>query len=236
MAIQERDFHRLMNQIRVQVPGQTDAGVKGVLFDVIDEFFDVSNAWTEWLNFVLAGGTQTYQLYPQHGGMINRLVTVLDVNRVVQPASITFGEIPNSGAAGTAYTYVAPPGVILTFMNPVNTTMTVNALVSKKIILPNNKDDIPDAPSWLLPLYARYLLEGTVGTLMMQRGKPYSDPERAAYHLKRFRDGMDMAKVATMRSNLLGGQAWRFPRDFRATSQRGGVSTPFPTPSGQGVF
>lgn len=216
MAIQERDFERLMNQVRVQLPGVSDAGAKGVMFDVIDEFFDVSNTWIEWINLTLAVGNQTYQIFPQHGGMLNRLVTVVDRNNVVYPAALSFSE-----------TYT-PPAIILTFVNPVSAPVEVGALFTKKIILPNNKDDIPDGPAWLFPLYSRYLQDGIVGTLMMQRAKSYFDPDRGAYHLKRFRDGMAMAKTAIMRSGLLGGQAWRFPRNFRTNSQRGGVSTPYP--------
>lgn len=242
MAIQERDLERVMNQARVQLPGASDAGLKGVLFDVIDEFFDVSNSWTEWVNLTLTTGNQVYQIYPKFGGMFNRLVTAIDTNNVVQPALLTFGETPlggpftGGGAPTPSTTYAPPPGVVLTFVNPVNSTMTVQVLLTKKSILPNNKDDVPDAPSWLFPKYARYLLSGVVGTMMMQKSKSYSDNSLGPYNLKRFRDGMDMAKTETMRSNLLGGQAWRYPNTWRSNSQRGGVSTPFPTPSGQGVF
>ena len=35
MAIQERDFERLMNQARVKLPGASEEGLKGELFDVI---------------------------------------------------------------------------------------------------------------------------------------------------------------------------------------------------------
>jgi hypothetical protein len=69
---------------------------------------------------------------------------------------------------------------------------------------------------------------------MMQKGKSYTDFNNAPFHLKKFRDGMAMAKTATIRSGIFGGQSWGYPRLFRTNSQRGGVSTPFPTPSGQG--
>jgi hypothetical protein len=230
MAIQIRDFERLMNQARIQLPGSSDAGVKGVMFDIIDEFFDVSNSWTEWLSLAILPGAQIYAVYPQHGGMINRLVTALDSNQVVLPAGITFGDSP----ASVGHIHVDPPGVVLSLTFPQNTSYSASVLVTKKTILPTSGDDIPNAPSWLFPLYARYILEGTVGTLMMQKGKSYTDFNNAPFHLKKFRDGMAMAKTATMRSGIFGGQSWGFPRLFRTNSQRGGVSTPFPTPSGQG--
>jgi hypothetical protein len=231
MAIQIRDFERLMNQARIQCPGSSDAGVKGVMFDIIDEFFDVSNSWAEWISLAIAPGSQVYAIYPQHGGMINRLVGSWDSNQVGLPAGISFGDAPTGGG----HLHVDPPGVVLSFSFAPSTSYTASVLVTKKTILPTDADDIPDGPSWLFPLYARYILEGVVGTMMMQKGKTYTDFTNAPFHMKKFRDGMAMAKTATIRSGIFGGQSWGFPRTFRTNSQRGGVSTPFPTPSGQGI-
>jgi len=116
MPIQIRDFERMANQIRIECPGSSDAGIKGVMFDILDEFFDVSNCWTEWIALAIAPGVQIYQIYPQHGGMINRLITALDSNQVTLPAAITFGDLPVSTNAGLpsnmmkSYKYV--PGTI----------------------------------------------------------------------------------------------------------------------------
>ena len=232
--IQDRDFERVMNQARVQLTGVSDAGLKGTLFDVLDEFLDVSNAWVEWLQLSIATSTQMYQIQPQHGGMINRLITALDSNQVVLPAAITFGESPAS-FVGQPYQYVNPPGVIFSLTFPQNTSYVANILVSKKIVLPNSKDEVPDGPSWLIPKYGRYITEGLIGSMMTQPGKSYTSPTGAQFHLRKFRDGMAMAKTETMRANIFGAQSWSYPRQFRTNSQRGGVSTPFPTPSGQGV-
>lgn len=238
MAIQDRDFERLMNQVRVQLPGSSDAGIKGVMFDVINEFFDVSNAWTEWVALGIQTNVQAYAVYPQYGGMFVRLVSVFDSNQVPLPASIIIDNLqPVPTLPLPPTTFVPPPGALLLLTFPQNTAMQGSALFIKNIVLPNSRDEIPDAPSWLFPRYARYITEGVVGTLQLQKSKPYYDmsPTGAPFHLKKFRDGMAMAKVATMRSNLFGGQSWRYPGQWRSNSQRGGVSTPFPTPSGQGL-
>ena len=234
MAIQDRDFERVMSQARVLLPGVSDAGLKGTLFDIMDEFCDVSNCWIEWIQLKISTQTQMYQIYPQHGGMINRLITALDSNQVVLPAALSFGDSPAS-FTGQPHSYVDPPGVVFSLTFPQNTSYTANILVSKKIILPNSKDDIPDGPPWLLPKYGRYVQEGLIGTMMTQPGKGYSSATGAIYHLKKFRDGMAMAKTETMRANLFGGQSWSYPRQYRTNSQRGGVSTPYPSPSGQGI-
>jgi hypothetical protein len=54
------------------------------------------------------------------------------------------------------------------------------------------------------------ILDGTLGRLYAQPAKPYSDPTRAAYHMKRFRAAIGKyAAIAKQGNN--GAQAWRFP-------------------------
>ena len=220
MAIQERDFERLMNQARVKLPGASEEGLKGELFNVINEFLDVTNAWFEWMQIPIVAGQQAYTVNPQKGGMIIRLVCIFDTNMIVLPAHMA---------------EIHPPGADIWLTWPQNIAQTGNAMFIKNVILPNSRENIPDAPSWLLPMYERYILDGLLGRMMAQPSKAYSNPGQSTYHLKRFRDGMAMAKVATARSNLVGAQSWRYPSQYRTNSQRGGVSTPFPSASGWGV-
>ena len=220
MAIQERDFERLMNQARVKLPGASEEGLKGELFDVINEFFDVSNAWFEWMQIPIVANQQLYTVNPQKGGMIIRLVCIFDPNKVALPAHMA---------------EICPPGANIWLTWPQNISMTGNGMFIKNIILPNSRDNIPDAPSWLLPMYERYILNGLLGTMMAHPSKGYSNPQGSVMHLKKFRDGMAMVKTAVARSNLVGGQSWRYPGNWRSNSQRGGVSTPFPTPTSWGV-
>jgi hypothetical protein len=220
MAIHDRDFERLMNQARVKLPGASESGLKGELFDVINEFFDVTNAWFEWMPIQIVPNLQLYAVNPQKGGMIIRLVCIFDPNKVILPAHMA---------------EIEPPGAKIFLTWPQNIVMTAHAMFIKNIVLPNTKDEIPDAPSWLLPMYERYILAGLLGAMMAQPTKGYTNMAQSQYHLKRFRDGMAMVKTAVARSNLVGGQSWRFPSQFRSNSQRGGVSTPFPTPTSWGV-
>ena len=219
MAIQERDFERMMNQARIKLPGSSDAGLKGELFDAIKEFVDDSNIWDEWIDVAIVPQTRDYSIVPSHGGMITRLVTVLDPNCITLPAFLP---------------HIRPPGAILQLVWPQNNPYTAKALVTKQVTLPTTRGDVPDAPDWLLPMYEQQILDGLLGRMMTQQSKSYSNETQGTYHLKRFRDGIQVAKTAKARGNVQGGQAWRFPRQFRTNSQRGGVSTPFPTPSSWG--
>jgi len=217
--IQDRDLNRLLNQARVKLPGSSDAGLKAELWDTLDEFIGDSNCWQEWITVNVVPNEQDYMITPAHGGMILRLVAVFDPNRIGLPSVMQ---------------HVFPPSAKLHLVWPQNINMTAKAHVVKNIILPNTKDEVPDAPDWLLPLYTLRVEDGLVGRMMAQPGKSYSNDKRSDYHLKRFRDGIVIAKTAAMRANLFGGQSWRYPGNFRTTTQRGGVSTPFPTDQGWG--
>ena len=212
--IESTDLERLMNNLRVNLTGASDAGIKSVLFNTIDEFFTNSNSWNEHIAFSILANVQDYTLIPQHGGMIKRLVTIYDTNAIVMPGFLT---------------HMEPPNAELHIVWPQNVTTSAKAVVIKTIVLPTTKKDVPVAPRWLLPMYERVIEDGVLGKMMNSQNKSYSDKTTAQYHLKRFNDGVVSARVAAERGNLLGGQSWRFPRQFRSSSQRGGVSTPFPS-------
>jgi hypothetical protein len=199
-----------MNQARVKLPGSSDAGIKGELFDVLTEFFDSSSSWLEQLTIPILAGTTNYSLVPAKGGQIIRLVGVFDPNQVAQPAFM---------ADFSTLQLINPPNL------PQNYTVTV----VKNVVLPTSRDAIPDAPEWVLRVYERYILAGLLGAMMGQMAKSYSNPQQSLYNLKRFRDGMAMARVATIRQNTVGAQAWSFPRQYRSGGQRGGVSIGNPT-------
>jgi hypothetical protein len=220
MAIQKQDLDRLINECEVQLPGATRAGIKGVLFNVIDEFFTDSNSWVESIPLTIGQNAQDYIITPSKGGQIKRLSQVLDANGTVYPGVITD---------------LNPPSATFHLTWPQNTSVAVTAMVVKSIILPNQHDQVPDAPSWLIPQYERFIEAGVVGRMQMHKAKSYGDSTNGPTNVKRFRDGIAMARTQALRQYLYGGQAWRYPRDFRTNSQRGGVSTPFPTPSNWGV-
>lgn len=220
MTISKDDLGRMMNQIRVSVPGATDNAIKGMLYNIVDEFLKDSNSWIEWIPFTINNAQQDYLLTPTDQGMIVRLGQVFDQNCVIYPSIVT---------------HLEPPSVKIHVVWPQNTTIAVKAVVYKSIILPTTPDDIPVAPRWLLPMYERAIEAGVIGRMQMQPSKPYSNTQLATINIKMFLNQVAEARAAAARGHLYGGQAWRFPRNFRTNSQRGGVSTPFPQPTSFGV-
>ena len=212
----DRDVERLLNLARTELVGASDAGIKGQLYDVCREFFKDSNSWYEIISVPILSGHRHYRITPRDGGMILRLATIWDSNHITMPAIMP---------------HLDPPSAELELVYPQNVNMTARAIVTKQIVEPTTKDMLPDAPRWLLPVYHETILDGVLGKMMAQTTKSYSNDTQAVYHLRRFRDGCMQARVASERANLYGGQAWRFPNTFRTNSQRGGVSTPFPSPT-----
>jgi hypothetical protein len=103
------------------------------------------------------------------------------------------------------------------------------ARVVKNVTLPTTREDVPIVPEQLLRVYSVHLLDGLLGKMMGQQAKSYSNSAMSMYHLKRFRTGIVIARTAAARDNLVGGQEWAFPRGWTSRSQRGGVSTAWPT-------
>lgn len=222
MPIQKNDFDRFINQMRTKLAGSSDAGVKAELFEVLDEFCDDTSAWQEQLALnVIAGSISVpntvYDLVPQQGGTIIRLMAVFDPNQIPVPAFLPTGA-----------TNVSEVGQ-LNLVNPVNTNQTLTVFVAKTVLLPTNKDEIPDFDQTLFRRYIRTIMDGTLGRMMGHQNKTYSNAGGSTYHLQRFKDGCSMARVQVQRQNTFGAQAWAYPQTWRTRGQRGGVSTADPT-------
>jgi hypothetical protein len=97
------------------------------------------------------------------------------------------------------------------------------AIVAKSVALPTDRNMLPVGPDWLLPQHHLHILDGLLGKMHAQPQKTYYSEKLSAYHLRRFRVGIAMARVATRRQNSFGTQSWRFPRTFATSSQQGGV-------------
>lgn len=209
----KRDFDQLMNQARIKLPGASDAGIKLELFDVMKEFLKDSNAWTEDITFTAQAGTLQYILSPLDGGQIIRLVGVFDDKGIPVPAFMpTFGTLQLVNQASIVPT------------QPVWT-----ARVIKNVALPTTREDIPIGPDWLLTVYSLDILDGLLGKMMGQQNKTFSNGQMSTYHLRRFRTAIQSARTAAIRQNTVGAQEWAFPRGWGSSSQRGGVSTAWPT-------
>lgn len=204
MSIERQDFDRFMNEARVKLPGASDTGIKLELFQVLGEFFHDSSAWTQNINVNILPNVVDYDLVPDEGRII-RLAGVVDANNTPQGALM-----PSFGTLSIEF--------------PQQTPQVWTATVVLDVDLPTTRDAIPIAPYWVLQVYSRTIMDGLLGKMMGQLAKSYSNTNLSTYHLRRFRDGIAMARTANLRRNTIGSQAWGFPQSYRSRGQRGGVS------------
>lgn len=218
MPIQKQDFDRFMAQVRTKLSGPSDAGIKAELFEVLDEFCDETTGWQEQLSISALPATSitpntVYDLIPQNGGTIIRLLAVFDPNNTLLAALLPTGATSNVEVGQ------------LHLVNPVNIPQVLTAIVAKTVLLPTQKDEVPDFDQTLFRRYLRVMIDGTLGKMMGQQNKSYSNASGSVYHLQKFNMGKAMARVQVQRQNLFGAQSWSYPRQFRTQGQRGGVST-----------
>jgi hypothetical protein len=242
MAARREDVYRLLTQAETKLVGASVRALKAELFDVLHEFFNVTSCWREDIPITIKQNVQSYQVTPSQGGAIIRLFGVIDQNWIPQPAVLmdpsnpgppggsSLGPIstniqPNpTSVLGTRYIllrnqYTAP-------LNPATAggnTFTVS-VIKNVVSYEVSKDMVPLIPEWIIPTFYEYLLDGLLGHMMNQPNKSYSNDTKGVYHLRRFRDGMAMARIAAIRANTTGAQNWTFPQSFRTRNQKGGIS------------
>lgn len=201
--LNKADTERLMREVQVELIGASELHIKAKLFDILTEFYYDSGSWQETISVPVVAGTQLYDITPVEGQIL-RLVVVTDAGGYFQSALM-----PCVGQ------------LVLKYIPNVSQTFT--ATVAKSVVAPVAKDGWPIAHEQTLREFYLAIKEGMLGNLMNEKNKSYSDSKGALYHLTKFRKGITDARIATLRANTNGAQAWRFPQAFRANTQQGGV-------------
>lgn len=197
------DMNRLMDNLRIKLPGALDSTIQFELFSALNDFFQQSSIWTENLTFIAQPTSDTYlqnpdaytyQVVPTMGSIV-RLMSVVDSNNFAQAASMdTPGYIVIAYAPSAANTYTA------------NVALTVTD--------PTTRDGYPEFPAWILNKYGNEIMDGVLSRMMSQVAKPYSSPQMALFYGKKFQAGISRAYVESLHGNVYRGQNWRFPQTF----------------------
>lgn len=197
------DMNRLMDHARIRLPGALDAAIQMELFSALREFFGGSNCWYEDIDFTALPtdseyyadpDAYTYDLAPTDG-TITRVLFVRDDQG--RPISATM-PIPGTLVLGYA------PDVAKTY----------TARVALTVVDPVTREGYPSFPDWVLTKYGTEILDGVLGRMMSQLAKPYSNPTLALAHLRKFKQGVNKARVEAKTGNVYRAQDWRFPQSF----------------------
>ncbi len=208
-----QDVTRLFNNARTRLNGALDDVLQYELFNVMDDFLKGSNAWLEDIDVPIPGmdpvGT-IYDVVPDTPSVINQLMWVYEV-----PESDTILRGPPMPAT------MSTPGELVLGRQPSNDT-TVRVTVALTVQDPVTRDGYVQFPAWILAKYRAVILDGLLGKMMSQPGKPYTNTQMSIFHLRKFNAKTASARVEVQRNNKYRAQAWVFP-GFARGSQRGGT-------------
>lgn len=202
-----QEYARFINQLRVELPGATDAGIYQAMYSVFHEFFENTNAWQEDINVSVVTDETVYQLTVAEGGEFKRVLAI--VNEDGSPVG----------------TFKCNLTGLVTFKNAPSAAAVWVATVSKTIGIPVDRDGKPQVPDFAFAQFYVCLVAGVLGRMMLQPRKPYHNPRLAQMHWGRFRNLMGDVKTAVAKGNLFDAQSWRFPTSFSTRSQRGSHGT-----------
>jgi len=184
-----------MDQLRIRLPGALDATIRLELFATMDELFQNSNIWHEDIEISAVPGTTEYPIVSSEDGLVHRLIGVYNSSQL--PVRATMGV----------------PGIVNLFEDPA-VADTLTARVSITITDPTDPEDYPYLPEWVMPRFALDIVDGVLGRMMSQLAKPYSNPQMAVVHQRRWQQTIKRAKTEITHGNLYSGQNWGFPAQF----------------------
>lgn len=195
---------RLVNNIKLRLPGSTTDMILYELYNVLNDWFQDTNMWTEDIEFPVFANTSPdvsipdnleYLLATNETAFIFRLMGVMDNNGLQIAATMP------------------TPGIVRLTKSPtggVNYTARFALTVSD----PVQTGNIPECPDWVIQKYTNEFIDGVLGRMMFIPAKPYSNSQLGTFHTKSFRMGMAFARQEFNRQNTFNVQPWKFPQTY----------------------
>jgi len=199
------EINRIMDNLRIRLPGAVDELMKLELFNTLNDFFQDTNLWRVRLQFSTEVGARSYSLAPLPSSAYVRLISLID-----------------SKGLGVSATMDVPGTIILATVP--NTVQQLVAELTLTVDDPMSVENYPICPDWALNKYQNDIVDGVLGRMMSQAAKPYSNTQLALYHARSFRSAVAVARMEANRRNIYGAQSWVYPQQFARRSRGGGVS------------
>ena len=185
---------RLMNDLQVHLPGATVNAIRLELWNMLDDFCREGLAWRETIDVPLTAGVSEYAITPAG----------TDIVRVYSVDHATLDLTGTNHEFGTLAFYNTP-----TASDALNSAYVVAALAPA---ITQGADVESLVPEDMWSKHHRTFLKGTLGLMMAQPAKPYSNPQLAAFHWKGYLSDRAVARRGADTREVAGAQLWRFPR------------------------
>lgn len=203
-------WKRGYDDVKMHIPGLTDAVYWQMMYHVLNDFLDRTNLWQETVPIDVVPTSLRYTFTVADQGEPNRLIIVYDpANEDPNPKWVMGGVQMNI------------PGVLQ--LNYAPSTGTVwNAVVAKTLDMVSS-DNYPDmgAGTWIIDKYGDGIMYGILGRLMNMPAKPYTNAKLSKDYWQTYVTERGKARTDGLKANVFGGQRWMFPQGF-ATVRRGG--------------
>ncbi len=184
---------RLIDDLQLRLPGVVPTGLQPELTNTLRDFFIETNVWKEDINIGVRPNVIIYDITPDTPSIPVRLMSLLNAqNRPVLRATM-------------------PDRVSLLLAYAPSTAETWSAKISLTVTGDKDKEGYPVFPKWVLDIYYEVILDGVLARMMSQTAKPYTNPQMASYHQKKYMSGKVQARHQSNQENIYGGQRWRYP-------------------------
>lgn len=229
---------RLLQTLKVHVPGATDQMLSLEIFNTIDEFCRRTSAWRYQSEIQLDLTNTEYDMSLPVDSEFVRMLGVTLNGAPVAPAGAqgtiqsSFGLItPELTFADGDAQYDADASDLVSGMftyavyRPTYITVTalpdeeqikypLKAVMALSIAKSCLQCDCGEwgLPEWTYNMFFQEWLDGVLGRLYQMPAKPWSDATKAVYHHKRFRNGMAFRKQEATKGFVHGSPGWHFPR------------------------
>lgn len=205
---------RLMQTIRVHVPGVPEETIKLILFNTMDTFFRRTLAWRVVSDITLLADTTEYDIDLPANSLVVMAIGASH-NGIAVPSSsgIDTTLFPREGAFSWSFhrpdmvvLAAAPTGTQLSFPLSVTFGLTV-----QRDVLEIDPGDW-QLDDWMYDMFFDDWKNGAFATLYGMPVKPWSNPQLAVMHGKMWRTAMAQRKQQANVGFVYGKPAWTFPR------------------------
>lgn len=231
---------RLMQTIVVTVPGVPEATARVILFNVIDEFLRRTSAWKIEVDVNLEGESPFVIPVPADAEIVramgathNGVPVPQSTSGVIQSSTGTLEPellLPDGDANFLPFaTDIAPPSDLFSwslfkpnYISVTNPPTSADAQYPLKVVVALSiaksclECECGDwqLDEWMFDMYFQDWLNGVLGNMFIMPAKPWSNPQLATYHLKRFRQSMGYRKQEAARGFNYNTPTWRFPGNW----------------------
>lgn len=203
---------RLMQTIRVHVPGVPEETIKLELFNVMDEFFRRSSAWRAENEITLLADTTEYDIDTPVGATVVRALSATHNGLPVKPFDPALGLL-TSGVLSYA---VQEPDVLLIASAPANEQLSFPLKVVFAYSVHRDALEIDPGDwqldDWMYDTFFNDWKNGTFAALYGMPNKPWSNPTLGVFHGRKFNQAVAQRTREARNGFVYAPVGWRYNR------------------------